>query len=267
MKTRLFVAAVGIPALIYVILRAHIVVITAALALLAGIAGWELQTCVSGGENRFLALTTAVLSAFALICHSADVAALRNVLFLTLTVLFAYAIAQSGRVRFDQISAVVFSCTLTAGSFAAFIRMASAGAGRICLLLPFVLSFACDTGAYFIGKRFGKHKLSPKVSPHKTVEGSIGGMAGNLLGGLVFAFLWNRFFNGQVSYGIMAALSLVCGVTAQIGDLSFSLIKREYGIKDYGHLFLEHGGVLDRFDSVLFVAPVIELVLTLSRVL
>ena len=74
----------------------------------------------------------------------------------------------------------------------------------------------------------------------------------------------NRFFGGSViGYGPMAALALLCGVVAQIGDLSFSLIKREFGIKDYGRLFLAHGGVLDRFDSVLFVAPVIEIIFSL----
>ncbi len=78
--------------------------------------------------------------------------------------------------------------------------------------------------------------------------------------GLAFAYVMNRWFGGSIHYGSMALLALFCGVVAQIGDLSFSLIKREFGIKDYGHLFLAHGGVLDRFDSVLFVAPVIEII-------
>ena len=89
----------------------------------------------------------------------------------------------------------------------------------------------------------------------KTVEGSIGGLAGNVLCGLVFAWVMNRWFSGNVPYGAMAVLALFCGAVAQVGDLSFSLIKREFGVKDYGKIFLAHGGVLDRFDSVLFVAP------------
>ena len=101
----------------------------------------------------------------------------------------------------------------------------------------------------------GRHKLAPKVSPKKTVEGSIGGLVGNVICGLAFAYVMNRWFGGSIHYGSMALLALVCGVVAQIGDLSFSLIKREFGIKDYGKIFLAHGGVLDRFDSVLFVAP------------
>ena len=77
----------------------------------------------------------------------------------------------------------------------------------------------------------------------------------------IFVFVMNRWFGGAIGYGAMVILALACGVVAQIGDLSFSLIKREFGIKDYGKLFLAHGGVLDRFDSVLFVTPVIEIIL------
>ena len=112
---------------------------------------------------------------------------------------------------------------------------------------------------------FGKHKLAPKVSPKKTIEGSIGGMAGNVVCGLIFAFVMDRWFSGSIGYGAMALLALACSIVAQVGDLSFSLIKREFGIKDYGHLFREHGGVLDRFDSVLFVTPGIEIILSLVK--
>ena len=99
------------------------------------------------------------------------------------------------------------------------------------------------------------------------MEGSIGGLAGNVLGAVIFAAVMNQWFYAGIvnSYLGMILLGLVCSVVAQIGDLSFSLIKREFGIKDYGHLFLEHGGVLDRFDSVLFVTPLIEIVLQFVR--
>ena len=79
--------------------------------------------------------------------------------------------------------------------------------------------------------------------------------------GVLFAFVMERVLDTGIGYGAMVILALCCAVVAQVGDLSFSLIKREYGIKDYGKLFLAHGGVLDRFDSVLFVTPVIEIIL------
>ena len=168
--------------------------------------------------------------------------------------------------RFQQIAAVLFGGVAIGYAFSSFIQIYGSGVSRGYLLLPFILSFGCDTFAYFTGLAMGRHKLVPKVSPKKTVEGSIGGLAGNVLCGLVFAWVMNRWFSGNVPYGAMAVLALFCGAVAQVGDLSFSLIKREFGIKDYGHIFLEHGGVLDRFDSVIFVAPVLGVVLGLLRV-
>ena len=124
-----------------------------------------------------------------------------------------------------------------------------------------MFSFCSDTFAFFAGRSFGKHKLAPKVSPNKTVEGSIGGLLGNAVGGVVFALVMNTWFGQSIGYAGIAVLGLGCSVVAQLGDLSFSLIKREFGIKDYGKLFLAHGGVLDRFDSVLCVAPVLALLM------
>ena len=144
-------------------------------------------------------------------------------------------------------------------------RLEASGIHRGWLLLPFILSFACDTFAFFSGLTLGKHKLAPRVSPKKTVEGSIGGLVGNVLCGLAFAWVMNRWFSGNVPYGAMAVLALFCGAVAQVGDLSFSLIKREFGVKDYGKIFFAHGGVLDRFDSVLFVAPVLAALMHILR--
>ena len=134
---------------------------------------------------------------------------------------------------------------------------------RLLLLLPLLFSFGSDTGAFFAGRALGRHKLAPKVSPHKTVEGALGGLAGNAVLGIIFALMMNTALDYSISYMGIALAGLVCSVVAQLGDLSFSLIKREFGIKDYGRIFLEHGGVLDRFDSVIFVAPVLGIIMPL----
>ena len=262
MKSRILVAVVGVPILVYVALWGHPVLLMAALAVLAGIGGAELQRCVGGIKNSTLVVLSALFPLLTVLAYFALPQALIRLVFcLETVVLFAYAIVKAGAVKFDQLMATLFGGILIGYSFSAFLRILNSGIHRAYLLLPFILSFACDTFAYFAGRTFGKHKLAPKVSPHKTIEGSIGGLLGNLLCGLLFAFVMDRYLNAGISYGAMAILALLCGVVAQIGDLSFSLIKREYGIKDYGHLFLEHGGVLDRFDSVLFVTPMVELVL------
>ena len=120
-------------------------------------------------------------------------------------------------------------------------------------------------GGFFFGRAFGRHKLAPHVSPKKTVEGSIGGLLGNALGGVLFALGMNTWGGESIDYLGVVVLGLFCSVLAQLGDLSFSLIKREFGIKDYGKIFLEHGGVLDRFDSVIFVAPALSVLLPLMN--
>ena len=129
------------------------------------------------------------------------------------------------------------------------------------VLVPFVLAFMSDTGAYFIGKAFGKHKLAPNISPKKTVEGVIGGVLGAVAGMLIFTAVLKHCFGYQVSYIYGVIYGALGSVAAVFGDLCFSLIKRQRGIKDYGYLFPGHGGVLDRFDSMVIVAPLSELML------
>ena len=263
LQSRVLVAVIGVPVLVWVVLWAPSIVMMAALALLAGIGAIELQQCVSGVKRSELTGLSGICAVFTVTWyyHRPEYVAVLFILYAVL--FFGHAIYKAGEVKFSQTMAALFGSIAIGYSFSAFLRMEAAGVHRAYLLLPFILSFACDTFAYFAGMAFGKHKLAPKVSPKKTIEGSIGGMAGNVVCGLIFAFVMDRWFGGSIGYGAMALLALLCSIVAQVGDLSFSLIKREFGIKDYGHLFLEHGGVLDRFDSVLFVTPVIEIILNL----
>ena len=262
-KSRILVAIVGVPVLVYVVLWAPSVVMMIVLCLLAGIGSWELQHCVNGGERFEWDSVGVLFSMWAIwvfYMRPDEIA-----VFYIVAGIFASGLAVSygGKMKFQQLAAILFGGMFLSFSFSSFLRLEASGIHRGWLLLPFILSFACDTFAYFAGLTLGRHKLAPKVSPKKTVEGSIGGLAGNVVCGLLFAYVMDRWFGASINAVPMALLSLICGVVAQIGDLSFSLIKREFGIKDYGHLFLEHGGVLDRFDSVLFVAPTVEIALTL----
>ena len=267
LKSRVLVAVVGVPVLLWVVLWAPVYVVSIALALLSAIGAYELMKCV--GAYSPWRLSTAVLACFVVLATELlpwpEGMSVTTVLSAVLFVCFAVAVFKAGEIKFLDIAAVFLSATAIPYAFSAFLRIEAMGLHRAWLLLPFILSFACDTFAYFVGCTIGKHKLAPKVSPKKSVEGSIGGLAGNVLCGCLFAFVMNRWFGESIGYGTMVILALLCGVVAQIGDLSFSLIKREFGIKDYGKLFLAHGGVLDRFDSVLFVAPVIEIVLNLVK--
>ena len=130
-------------------------------------------------------------------------------------------------------------------------------AGGLLLLLPLLLTWSSDIGAYFVGRAFGKRKLMPSVSPGKTVAGAVGGLLATVLVGWLYA----RFVltpSTQLAFvrGGIFAFAILVSVAAQIGDLAESLLKREAGVKDSSHLIPGHGGILDRFDSLLFVLPV-----------
>lgn len=111
--------------------------------------------------------------------------------------------------------------------------------------------FAGDTAAYYVGKRFGLHKLSPGISPGKTVEGAVGGLAANLLVGVLF----KKYCFPEFGWGYWIALIIVMGILGQIGDLMESMLKRSVGLKDSGRIVPGHGGLLDRIDALLFAAP------------
>lgn len=123
--------------------------------------------------------------------------------------------------------------------------------GAYLVWLIFLCSWGCDTCAYCVGVLFGKHKMAPVLSPKKSVEGAVGGVVGAILLGIIYA---------AATKGGMMEYAIICGVGAlisMVGDLAASAIKRNQGIKDYGKLIPGHGGILDRFDSVIFTAPII----------
>lgn len=135
--------------------------------------------------------------------------------------------------------------------------------GKLLVLLPLLAAWGADTFALFSGVLFGRHKLAPIISPKKTVEGAIGGIIGGAALVLFAALLMNTYTDLSLPVWAAALLGGLGAVLGEIGDLSFSIIKRQTNIKDYGHIFPGHGGVLDRFDSVLFVAPFAELLFRL----
>jgi len=124
-----------------------------------------------------------------------------------------------------------------------------------------VVAFLSDSGAYFVGCKYGKRKLAPVISPNKSVEGVVGGLVFAVAGMVLYTAVMQLIFKLQVNYALAILYGVVGTVADVFGDLCFSVIKRQTGIKDYGNLIPGHGGVLDRFDSMLVVAPLIELLL------
>ena len=174
-------------------------------------------------------------------------------------VLFTEAIADHERVSFSQVSAALFAAAVIPLFFSSLVRIALMDNGVWLILLPFLAAFGTDICALFSGMAIGRHPLAPGVSPKKTVEGAIGGFVGALLLSAVYNFVLIGFFHLYFPWVAVLAIAAVGSAASQVGDLSFSLIKRERGIKDFGRVLPGHGGILDRFDSLLFAAPAVEL--------
>ncbi len=188
------------------------------------------------------------------------------VLTIYLLYLFAVAVLRQGRMHFAEVAEVFAGVLYITLSFASLslLRHKTPGGGYLYLLV-FFGAWVTDTFAYFTGRFFGKHKLNPVISPKKTVEGSVGGIVFCILSfaafGLVMQFGKWHF---TVHYPLLLLTGLLCSVVSQVGDLITSLIKREHGVKDYGKIFPGHGGVLDRFDSVLAISPVLLILSNLA---
>ncbi|WP_434311264.1 phosphatidate cytidylyltransferase [Hominifimenecus sp. rT4P-3] len=175
-----------------------------------------------------------------------------------LIALMAVYVLTFPKYKADQVMAAFFGLFYVAVmiSFIYQVRIAESGAYLVWLI--FICSWGCDTCAYCVGILIGKHKMAPVLSPKKSVEGGIGGVVGAALIGVIYASILREhitIFANPVLF--VAILSAAGAVISQIGDLAASAIKRNYEIKDYGKLIPGHGGILDRFDSVIITAPII----------
>lgn len=184
-------------------------------------------------------------------------------MFLLIFVLFVEALCNPKEITFHTICAVVMTGLIVPTFFSSLIRITQMPQGKHVIMLPFIAALLTDTCAYFAGVLLGKHKLAPDISPKKTVEGAVGGILGCILGMVSYGLIESLGFHNGVNFALIALYGLLGSVVAQVGDLSMSLVKRQYGIKDFGKLMPGHGGILDRFDSLLFAAPLIELLLVL----
>jgi phosphatidate cytidylyltransferase len=201
------------------------------------------------------------------------------VLALTVVTLF-----DAQKTKFEHILIAIYAGVLVPWGFSTIVRARtllsdSLGAFLAQRALPhspaifvyFIFFMMCcawvaDTFAYFVGVKYGKHKLAPKISPGKSVEGAIGGVLGTILINALFALLFNAFFlkGVQVRWWVMALLTIPVTLISIVGDLTASVFKRNYGVKDYGKIFPGHGGIMDRLDSFLFVAPTVYGILYLA---
>lgn len=163
-------------------------------------------------------------------------------------------------VTIQEVACAAFGSMVIPYMLLALIRIFHFPFGSLLVLMPMLAAWGSDTCALFAGMAFGKHKLAPVISPKKTIEGAVGGVIGGTICVVIFTAIVRHTTTLMLPYPAAIVLGALGAVIGQIGDLSFSIVKRQTNIKDYGTIFPGHGGVLDRFDSVIFVAPLAELI-------
>lgn len=179
-------------------------------------------------------------------------------MFIALVILFSITIFKHARFNLNDIALTLFGVFYIVFLFSFVVLTRNLEGGFYYVWLIFIGAFATDTFAYFTGMKLGKNKLLPEISPKKTVEGSLGGVAGCILIALLYGVFINYMhYLRPIPLYHFIVLGLLCGIISQIGDWAASAIKRYVKVKDYGNIMPGHGGVLDRFDSILFVAPVV----------
>ena len=265
MKTRVIAAVALLPLLLLVVLVAPKFCTGILFGLMAAIAAYELLMGTGLVKHPRL-FVYAMISAFwcVLWCSlGIGYAWLLLGVLAFWVALFAETMAAEMKLSFDKIAICLVGGVVLPLLLGALVRIHSWEKGRFLILVPFVMAFLSDTGAYFAGLKFGKRKLAPTISPKKTVEGVVGGVAGAVFGMILYALVLEVFFQFNVNYISALLCGAIGSVAAVFGDLCFSVVKRQTGIKDYGNLIPGHGGILDRFDSMMVVGPVAEVLMLL----
>lgn len=263
MKTRIITAAIAIPVLLIILLVAPEIVAALVLGALLAVGAYEFLYR-TGLVRRVRMIIYSAVMAFAMAIWS-YYGGLQAYLMIGSIVFFMLLFSE---VMMDHVKVSVESIGLcTLGGYliplllSALIRILVGSNGRYFVLIPFTIAFLSDAGAYFIGMKFGHHKLAPVVSPNKTIEGVLGGVGFALVGMIVYAVILGPVLKFRVNYGAAVLYALLGAGVDVMGDLCFSVVKRQTGIKDYGNLLPGHGGFLDRFDSLVLVAPLVEALL------
>lgn len=281
MKTRVITAIVGIVVLIGVMFTFNTPIFNLVVAAITLIAVHEIYGALGFEKKDWLLYVVQI--PYVLLVMLSGYSSARRLLMpasFVLVVFYAiYLVVRNGSISYQKASGLVMFSGIVTFCFYSFILLKE--------LLPvdrfgydamfFILLILCfawggDTCAYFAGRAFGKHKLCPVVSPKKTVEGAIGGVLGTMAFGVIITLVYSvaadrleaftRSNIGVSMYVIIALLGCVAAVLGIYGDLFASVVKRQCGIKDYGTIFPGHGGILDRFDSVMFIAPFVTMVIT-----
>ena len=274
MKQRIITAIVLVIIAIPICIFSGTIIFPIAMAFI-GLAGvYEMLGCMGTRKNLLISVPLYILALaspflvwrrynFFILTFKPDYSAILLPLLFALYLLavWVFSYQKDQEVDMNKISTSAIVSLYIIGATSSIVMVREAMGGEYYWYFIFIGAWITDTFAYFTGMLFGKHKLIPAVSPKKTVEGAIGGTVFCIAFFIGYGALLNHLTQYDISLVLLAFAGLLSAFVSMIGDLSMSVIKRTYGIKDYGKIFPGHGGVLDRFDSILAVAVVMALFL------
>jgi phosphatidate cytidylyltransferase len=277
MLKRILTAIVAIAIFLPILIWSDTVIFAIAMGILCAIACAEMLRCMELLRLYPISLPMIALgAALPVLPYWLERSTLEHIGVMSLVVaalyLFTVMTFSRGKITLQSVGNAYLTGFYIIAAFCAMsaLRYRTA-AGEYVYLICFIGAWVTDTFAYFTGMLFGKHKLIPDVSPKKTVEGAVGGVVFCVLAFVGFGLLYNNLWviegGGKLPLWIMAVMGVLVSIVSQIGDLSLSLLKRKYGIKDFGKIFPGHGGVMDRFDSVLAVSIMLLVCFTALSVL
>lgn len=267
MLTRILTAVAGLAILLPVMYFSGTYVFDVAIAVVSVIAVYELLSCVGLKKELFVCIPAYIYALALPLYTQVSYKYIFNLSILLVMAMMFVAVTARGRYSIEKLSALAAFLIYEVSSFTSLILLRRMERGEYIIWLVFMGAWVTDTAAYFVGRFLGKHKLIPDVSPKKTVEGAVGGTVFCTVAFVVYGILVHKFASVEVNLVFLAAAGFVASIVSQLGDLAMSKLKRTYGIKDFGSLLPGHGGVLDRFDSVLAVSPVLMIIASRSDIL
>lgn len=261
MMKRVITALIGFPIVVAVLAFANKYIVDVIVTIVALIAMNEYIKCVAHKDIHVIKWVSYLTVLGIAFIHVIPVTLYMNILLFAipvlLMILFFHVIVTDMKITFQDVAYTLLGIVYVY-SFLAFLAVIfgieGKVSGKILIWYVFCSAWGTDIFAYLVGMKFGKHKFS-KVSPKKSIEGCVAGIVGALVLCLLYTFAINTIFGFTIPYLWIAIMSIILSVIGQIGDFSASVIKRFFEVKDYSNLFPGHGGMLDRIDSAMFIAP------------
>lgn len=256
---RVISGLVGFPIAAVIFLFANVYVMDAAITVLAAISIHEYSKCFkTSNKAKPISWLSYVVCAILPLLHVIPSGYLAYVIAfiipLIIFVLFLHIIISNMKYTIKDAAITIFGIIYIVGFYAFLSKIFAMGNGKVYIWYVAISAWGTDIFAYAIGRRFGKHKFS-QISPNKSIEGCIAGTVGATAVALIYTTILNNGFNYTINMVIIGIIVFILSIISQVGDFSASSIKRYTGTKDFGNLIPGHGGILDRFDSFMFVAP------------